>query len=54
METKISPEGFQPVMYKLNQDLEYVRTYLDDLLILTNKSFNNHLIKLEMVLVRLC
>ena len=33
--------------------MEYVKTYLDDLLILTNKSFNDHLLKLEMILARL-
>ena len=40
-------------MSKLTQDMEYVKTYLDDLLILTNKTFNDHLTKLEMVLARL-
>ena len=40
-------------MSKLTQDLEYVKTYLDDLLILTNNNFADHLIKLEMVLARL-
>jgi Reverse transcriptase (RNA-dependent DNA polymerase) len=38
---------------KLTQDMEYVKAYLDDLLILTHKSFNDHLTKLEMVLARL-
>ena len=33
--------------------MEYVKAYLDDLLILTNKSFNDHLTKLEMVLARI-
>jgi hypothetical protein len=42
-------------MSKLVQDMEYVKTYLDDLLILTNRinSFKDHLLKLEMVLARL-
>jgi hypothetical protein len=40
-------------MSKLVQDMEYVKTYLDDLLILTNSSFKDHLLKLEMVLARL-
>jgi Reverse transcriptase (RNA-dependent DNA polymerase) len=40
-------------MSKLTQDLKYVKTYLDDLLILTNSSFADHLTKLEMVLARL-
>jgi hypothetical protein len=40
-------------MSKLVQDMEYVKNYLDDLLILTNSSFKDHLLKLEMVLPRL-
>jgi hypothetical protein len=48
------PDFFQNVMSKLVQDMEYVKTYLDDLLlILTNSSFKDHLLKLEMVLARL-
>jgi hypothetical protein len=45
----------QNIMSKLVQDMEYVKTktYLDDLLILTNSSFKDHLLKLEMVLARL-
>jgi hypothetical protein len=52
---KIAPDVFQNVMSKLVQDIEYVKTYLDDLLILTNRenSFKDHLLKLEMVLARL-
>jgi hypothetical protein len=33
--------------------MEYVKAYLDDLLILTTESFNDHLTKLKMVLARL-
>jgi Reverse transcriptase (RNA-dependent DNA polymerase) len=33
--------------------MEYVKTYLDDLLLLTNNTFADHLTKLEMVLARL-
>ena len=40
-------------MSKLTQDMEYVKTFLDDLLILTNKTFKEHLLKLELVLARL-
>jgi hypothetical protein len=47
------PDAFQNVISKLVQDMEYVKTYLDDLLILTNNSFKDHLLKLEMVLARL-
>jgi hypothetical protein len=49
----LDPDIFQNVMSKLVQDIEYVKTYLDDLLILTNISFKDHLLKLEMVLARL-
>jgi hypothetical protein len=46
---------FQNVMSKLVQDMESVKTYLDDLLILTNRdnSFKDHPLKLEMVLARI-
>jgi hypothetical protein len=44
---------FQNVMSKLVQDMEYVKTYFDDLLILTNSTFKDHLLKLEMVLASL-
>jgi hypothetical protein len=55
MSIKIVPYVFQNVMSKLFQDMEYVKTYLDDLLILTttNNSFKDHLLKLEMVIARL-
>jgi hypothetical protein len=49
------PDVFQNVMSKLVQDMEYFETkkYFDDLLILTNSSFKDHLLKLQMVLARL-
>jgi hypothetical protein len=53
MGIKTAPDDFQNVMSKLVQDMEYVKTYLDDLLILTNNSFKYHLLKLEMVLASL-
>jgi hypothetical protein len=53
MGIKIAPDVFQNFMSKFVQDMEYVKTYLDDLLILTNSSFKDHLLKLEMVLARL-
>jgi hypothetical protein len=53
MGIEIAPDIFQDVMSKLNQDMEYVKAYLDVLLILTNESFNDHQTKLEMVLARL-
>jgi Reverse transcriptase (RNA-dependent DNA polymerase) len=53
MGIKIATDVFQNVMSKLTQDMEYAKTYLDDLLNLTNKTFNNHLTKVEMILARL-
>jgi hypothetical protein len=53
MGIKIAPDDFQNFMSKLVQDMEYVKTYLDDLLIITNSSFKDHLLKLEIVLARL-
>jgi hypothetical protein len=47
------PDVFRNVMSKFVQDMEYVKTHLDDLLILTNKTFKDNLIKLQMVLARL-
>ena len=35
------------------QDLEYIKTFLDDLLLLTNNIFADHLTTLEMVVARL-
>jgi hypothetical protein len=51
----LDPDVFQNVMSKLVQDMEYFKTYRDDLLILTNRnnSFKDHLLKLEMILARL-
>jgi Reverse transcriptase (RNA-dependent DNA polymerase) len=49
----VAPDVFQNVMSKLTQGMTYVKTYLDDLLILTNNNFQDHLTKLEMVLARL-
>jgi hypothetical protein len=53
MGIKFAPDFFQNVMSKLVQDMEYINTYLDDLLILTNNNFKDHLLKLEIVLARL-
>jgi hypothetical protein len=44
---------FQNIMSKLVQDMEYIKSYLDDLLILTISRFKDHILKLEMVLARL-
>jgi hypothetical protein len=53
MGIKIAPDVFEKFMSKLVRDMEYVKIYLDDLLILTNSSFKDHLLKLEMILARL-
>jgi hypothetical protein len=49
----LNPGVFQNVVSKLVQDMEYVKTYLDDLLILTNSSFKDHLLKLVMALAKI-
>ena len=48
-----SPEIFQEKMNKLFPDLETVLAYIDDLLIITDKSFENNLLEIEKVLKRL-
>ena len=48
-----SPDIFQAKMSELMIALEYVRTYLDDLLIITKASLSDHLDKLKKVLTRL-
>ncbi len=48
-----SPDIFQEKMSDLMEGLEFVRTYIDDLLCITKGSFQDHLNKLELVLNRL-
>jgi RNase H-like domain found in reverse transcriptase/Reverse transcriptase (RNA-dependent DNA polymerase)/Integrase zinc binding domain len=48
-----SPDIFQEKMSELMDGLEYVRTYLDDLLILTKGTFEEHLENVTEVLKRL-
>ncbi|MGH7974221.1 MAG: reverse transcriptase/ribonuclease H family protein, partial [bacterium] len=48
-----SPDIFQDKMSDLMIGLEFVRTYLDDLLVITKASFEDHLLKLRLVLQRL-
>jgi len=48
-----SPDIFQAKMSELLIALEYVRTYLDDLLIITKASLSDHLVRLKKVLTRL-
>jgi Reverse transcriptase (RNA-dependent DNA polymerase) len=45
-----SPDIFQEKMSKLMEGLDFVRTYIDDLLIITKESFDDHLEKLDLVL----
>ncbi len=49
-----SPDIFQGKMSKKIESLEYVRAYLDDLLCITKLSLEDHLDKLEEVLMKLC
>jgi hypothetical protein len=53
MGIKIAPDVFQNVMTKLVQDMLRLTSYRDDLSILTNNIFKDHLLNLEMVLARL-
>ena len=48
-----SPDIFQEKMSELFDGLEFVRTYIDDLLCLTKGGFDDHLEKLERILYRL-
>ena len=45
-----SPDIFQEKMSGLMETLDYVRTYLDDLLIIFKSSFDNHLTQIEPML----
>jgi hypothetical protein len=48
-----SPDFFQEHMSDLMRDLEYVRTYIDDIAILTSDSWEDHVAKVKIVLQRL-
>ena len=48
-----SPDIFQERMSELMDGLNFVRTYIDDLLCLTKGTYDDHLEKLERVLVRI-
>ncbi len=48
-----TPDIFQEKMSGLMDKLEYVRTYLEDLLCIPEASFDDHIAKLEQVLIRL-
>ena len=46
-----SPKIFQDKMSELSEDLEYVKTYIDDLLCLSKSNLTDHLSKLETMLI---
>jgi hypothetical protein len=48
-----APDIFQEKMSGLMEQLEYIRVYIDDLLIITRASYDDHLSKLREVLRRL-
>ena len=47
-----APDIFQSKIARLLGDLEFVKAYLDDCLIVTKSSFDDHLEKLEAILVQ--
>ena len=48
-----SPNIFQECMFELFLDLEYIRSYIDDLLMTSYSTFEEHLEQLEKVFSRL-
>ena len=48
-----APDIFQSIMDDLLGDLDYARTYIDDILITSDGSFEDHMDKLNTVLTRL-
>ena len=53
MGVSVSPDVFQEKISDLMEGLEFIRTYLDDLLIISNSTFEEHLQQLVTVLKRL-
>ena len=53
MEKAGSPDIFQEKMSNLMFDLEFVQTYLDDILVISKDTFKDHLAKLCQVLEKL-
>jgi hypothetical protein len=53
MGASCAPDVFQEKMNNLFNELEYVKVYIDDLLVISAGSFDDHLKKLEVVLQRL-
>ena len=48
-----SPDIFQDKMNELFNDSEYIRAYIDDLLIISNDNFEDHLNKIKIPLKKL-
>ena len=48
-----SPDNFQEKMNELLNGLEYVRAYIDDILIISNSNFEDHLNEVKIVLKKL-
>ena len=48
-----SPDVFQEKMNELFNGLEYVKVYIDDILIISNGNFKDHLNKVKIVLKEL-
>ena len=53
MGLNISPDWFQEQMMHLFGDLAYVKCYLDDILVFSKGSYEDHLVKVSKVLDRL-
>jgi hypothetical protein len=45
-----APDIFQEQMYKIMSGLDFVKTYLNNLLMMTSDTLDNHLCKLTLVL----
>ena len=48
-----APDIFQAIMQEILGDLDFVRVYIDDILIISNGTFQDHMHKLDQVLKRL-
>ena len=53
MGVKCAPDIFQSIVSNLFSDLEWVRAYIDDILITSDGTYEDHLKKVELVLIRL-
>ena len=53
MGIKNSPDVFQAIMTEILGDLDFVSVYLDDILITSDGTFDDHMTKIQAVLTRL-